>query len=115
MVLGTQFTRGVVLGTAMMHFLSDPNETFEDLTLQKHTSAFMLACAGYLLTMVADCVVSSVFRSDEKAGDLELQGISQFNLLFFFFFLFLFSFFFLIWDLSIISINVDEWDVSPKG
>ena len=37
LVLGTQFTRGVVLGTAMMHFLSDPNETFEDLTLQKHT------------------------------------------------------------------------------
>nr|POE73542.1 hypothetical protein CFP56_42691 [Quercus suber] len=34
----------------------------------------MLACAGYLLTMVADCVVSSVFTSDEKAGDLELQG-----------------------------------------
>ena len=69
----------------------------------------MLACAGYLLTMVADCVVSSVFRSGEKAGDLELQGISQFNLLLFFFF------FFLIWDLSIISINVDEWDVNPKG
>ena len=37
LVLGTQFTRDVVLGTAMMHFLSDPNETFEDLTLQKHT------------------------------------------------------------------------------
>ena len=66
----------------------------------------MLACVGYLLTMVADCVVSSVFRSDEKAGDLEL-------LLFFFSFFFLF--FFLIWDLSKISINVDEWDVNPKG
>ena len=47
----------------------------------------MLACAGYLLTMVADCVVSSVFRSDEKAGDLEL-------LLFFFSFFFLFFFLF---------------------
>ena len=96
MVLGTQFTRGVVLGTAMMHFLSDPNETFEDLTLQKHTLLHsMLACVGYLLTMVADCVVSSVSRSDEKAGDLELQGISQFNLLlFFFFFFFPFSFLF---------------------
>ena len=37
MVLGTQFARGMVLGTAMMHFLSDANETFEDLTLQKRT------------------------------------------------------------------------------
>ena len=73
-------------------------------TTKRYTSAFMLACVGYLLTMVADCVVSSVFRSDEKAGDLEL-------LLFFFSFFFLF--FFLIWDLSKISINVDEWDVNP--
>ena len=59
----------------------------------------MLACVGYLLTMVADCVVSSVFRSDEKAGDLELQGKPIQS----FFFLF-----FLIWGLSIMSINVDE-------
>ncbi|KAF3971100.1 hypothetical protein CMV_005265 [Castanea mollissima] len=35
--------------------------------------AFMLACAGYLLTMVADCVVSSVFTSDKRVGDLELH------------------------------------------
>ena len=47
----------------------------------------MLACAGYLLTMVADCVVTSVFRSDKKASDLEL-------LLFFFSFFFLFFFLF---------------------
>ena len=73
----------------------------------------MLACAGYLLTMVADCVVPSLFRSDEKAGDLELQGkpIQSSSSFLFFFFLF----FFLIWDFSIISINVDEWDVNPKG
>ncbi|KAK7837843.1 zinc transporter 11 [Quercus suber] len=74
LVLGTQFAGGVFLGTAMMHFLSDANETFEDLTTKTYPFAFMLACAGYLLTMVADCVVSYVFRYDEKARDLELQG-----------------------------------------
>ena len=35
--LGTQFAGGVVLGTFMMQFLSDANETFEDSTLQKGT------------------------------------------------------------------------------
>ncbi|KAM3744009.1 hypothetical protein ACB098_06G019100 [Castanea mollissima] len=74
LVLGTQFAGGVFLGTAMMHFLSDANETFKDLTTKTYPFAFMLACAGYLLTMVADCVISYVFRSDEKTGDLELQG-----------------------------------------
>lgn len=74
LVLGTQFAGGVFLGTAMMHFLSDANETFEDLTTKTYPFAFMLACAGYLLTMVADCIVSYAFRNDEKAGDLELQG-----------------------------------------
>lgn len=74
LVLGTQFAGGVFLGTAMMHFLTDANETFEDLTTKTYPFAFMLACAGYLLTMVADCVVSYVFRYDEQAGDLELQG-----------------------------------------
>ncbi|KAK4575801.1 hypothetical protein RGQ29_026664 [Quercus rubra] len=74
LVLGTQFAGGVFLGTAMMHFLSDANETFEDLTTKTYPFAFMLACAGYLLTMVADCVVSYAFRNDEKTGDFELQG-----------------------------------------
>ncbi|PON94041.1 Zinc/iron permease [Trema orientale] len=58
LVLGTQFAGGVFLGTALMHFLSDANETFEDLTKKKYPFAFMLACFGYLLTMLADAVVS---------------------------------------------------------
>uniref|UniRef100_A0A2N9FAC5 Zinc transporter n=1 Tax=Fagus sylvatica TaxID=28930 RepID=A0A2N9FAC5_FAGSY len=62
------------LSEAMMHFLSDANETFEDLTTKKYPFAFMLACAGYLLTMVADCVISYVYGSNGKDGDLELQG-----------------------------------------
>ncbi|KAL2476010.1 Zinc transporter 11 [Abeliophyllum distichum] len=32
LVTGTQFAGGVFLGTALMHFLSDSNETFGDLT-----------------------------------------------------------------------------------
>ncbi|KAK6269509.1 hypothetical protein POUND7_006614 [Theobroma cacao] len=82
LVLGTQFAGGVFLGTAMMHFLSDANETFERLTSKEYPFAFMLACAGYLLTMVADCVVSYVYGKDKSSsnhGDLELQGPEQTN------------------------------------
>ncbi|KAF7815910.1 zinc transporter 11 [Senna tora] len=80
LVLGTQFAGGVFLGTAMMHFLSDANETFGDLTHKEYPFAFMLACAGYLLTMLADCVISSVFvkqtnRRSANGTDLELQVI----------------------------------------
>lgn len=75
LVMGTQFAGGVFLGTAMMHFLSDANETFEDLTTVKYPFAFMLACAGYLLTMAADCVVSYVYgKGKTDNNDLELQG-----------------------------------------
>ncbi|XWS11345.1 hypothetical protein CRYUN_Cryun38cG0075900 [Craigia yunnanensis] len=80
LVMGTQFAGGVFLGTAMMHFLSDANETFEDLTSIEYPFAFMLACAGYLLTMMADCVISYVYgkgKSSSNNGDLELQGSEQ--------------------------------------
>ncbi|XVF77096.1 hypothetical protein PTKIN_Ptkin14bG0012700 [Pterospermum kingtungense] len=81
LVMGTQFAGGVFLGTAMMHFLSDANETFEDLTKVDYPFAFMLACAGYLLTMLADCVISYVYGKANKGssanGDLELQGAEQ--------------------------------------
>ncbi|KAF2288964.1 hypothetical protein GH714_023139 [Hevea brasiliensis] len=75
LVLGTQFAGGVFLGTALMHFLSDANETFEDLTKKQYPFAFMLASAGYLMTMLADCVISYVYgkRSSEANGDLERQ------------------------------------------
>ncbi|XP_071698160.1 zinc transporter 11 isoform X2 [Rutidosis leptorrhynchoides] len=70
LILGTQFAGGVFLGTAMMHFLSDANETFGDLTTVKYPFAFMLACAGYLLTMLADSVISYVYGK-QNSSDLE--------------------------------------------
>ncbi|XP_062215346.1 zinc transporter 2-like isoform X5 [Phragmites australis] len=61
LALGTQFAGGVFLGTALMHFLSDANETFEDLLPDSgYPYAFLLACAGYVVTMLADCVISFV-------------------------------------------------------
>ncbi|KAF5781160.1 putative zinc/iron permease [Helianthus annuus] len=73
LVLGTQFAGGVFLGTAMMHFLSDANETFEDLTSVEYPFAFMLACGGYLLTMFADNVISYVYGK-QSGDDVEDQG-----------------------------------------
>ncbi|KAF7831283.1 zinc transporter 11 [Senna tora] len=77
LVLGTQFAGGVFLGTAMMHFLSDAQKVFEDLTQKEYPFAFMLACVGYLVTMLADCVISSVFLTQSKKSghgdDVELE------------------------------------------
>ena len=87
LVLGTQFAGGVFLGTAMMHFLSDATEKFGDLGHKEYPFAFMLACVGYLLTMLADSVISSVLmrqlsnrttRDGAAAADVELQGLSLF-------------------------------------
>lgn len=82
MVLGTQFAGGVFLGTAMMHFLSDSNETFGELTSKPYPFAFMLACAGYLITMLADYVISHVYGKNGNGGggshgggDVEIQGL----------------------------------------
>ncbi|MCO5558938.1 hypothetical protein L7F22_012529 [Adiantum nelumboides] len=61
LVLGTQFAGGVFLGTAMMHFLSDANSSFQALTKKEYPFAFMLACAGYLLTMLGDCIIQHIF------------------------------------------------------
>lgn len=71
LALGTQFAGGVFLGTALMHFLSDANETFADLLPDSgYPYAFMLACAGYVVTMLADCVITHVVsRSRLAAGD----------------------------------------------
>ena len=66
LVLGTQFAGGVFLGTATMHFLSDSNETFQDKTTKEYPFAFMLACAGYLLTMLGDCVIQWIFDKESK-------------------------------------------------
>ncbi|KAB2615486.1 zinc transporter 11-like [Pyrus ussuriensis x Pyrus communis] len=80
LVLGIQFAGGVFLGTAMMHFLSDSNETFKDLTQEEYPFAFMLACGGFLLTMLADCVISYVFlknKSVVSAADLQVQSNTE--------------------------------------
>ncbi|KAK2386978.1 zinc transporter [Trifolium repens] len=77
LILGTQFAGGVFLGTALMHFLSDANETFGDLTDKKYPFAFMLACAGYLITMLADCVISSLLEKPHGAADVEDQGADK--------------------------------------
>ncbi|KAJ4755382.1 zinc transporter [Rhynchospora pubera] len=71
LVFGTQFAGGVFLGTAMLHFLSDSNETFEDLTTKEYPFAFMLACAGFLVTMLADCLISMVVSRGRSVHDVE--------------------------------------------
>ncbi|KAK7288549.1 hypothetical protein RIF29_02011 [Crotalaria pallida] len=80
LVLGTQFAGGVFLGNAMMHFLSDANEMFGDLTKKGYPFAFMLACGGYLITMLADCVISSIMGKQgsktQNRADVEIQGLS---------------------------------------
>ncbi|KFK35551.1 hypothetical protein AALP_AA4G005400 [Arabis alpina] len=81
LVLGTQFAGGVFLATALMHFLSDSEETFRDLLTPEgkdepspaYPFAYMLACAGYMLTMFADSIISHVY-SKTQSNDLELQG-----------------------------------------
>ncbi|CAN6828556.1 hypothetical protein Bca4012_008305 [Brassica carinata] len=81
LVLGTQFAGGVFLATALMHFLSDADETFRDLLTAEGESepspaypfAYMLACAGYMLTMLADSVIAHVY-SKTTSKDVELQG-----------------------------------------
>lgn len=86
LALGRQFAGGVFLGTAMMHFLSDANETFEDLVPHSaYPFAFMLACAGYVLTMLAECVVSSVVargpgRTAPSAGEQQQVARSPLKL-----------------------------------
>ncbi|KXG39154.1 hypothetical protein SORBI_3001G339600 [Sorghum bicolor] len=69
LALGTQFAGGVFLGTALMHFLSDADETFGDLLPDSgYPWAFMLACAGYVVTMFADVAISYVVSRSRTAG-----------------------------------------------
>uniref|UniRef100_A0A1D1XI71 Zinc transporter 2 n=1 Tax=Anthurium amnicola TaxID=1678845 RepID=A0A1D1XI71_9ARAE len=74
LALGIQFAGGVFFGTALMHFLSDAAETFEDLTKKEYPFAFMLASAGYLLTMLADCVISGVVGRHKGRHGGEVGG-----------------------------------------
>ncbi|XP_058211577.1 zinc transporter 1 [Rhododendron vialii] len=75
LLLGTQFAGGVFLGTSLMHFLSDSVQTFGDLTTKSYPFSYMLAAAGYLLTMFGDCVVVLVTtRGGEKEAKVEVEG-----------------------------------------
>lgn len=73
LLLGTQFAGGVFLGTSLMHFLSDSNETFGDLTTKTYPFAFMLASSGYLLTMLGDSIILFLTKSSEKEARIEVE------------------------------------------
>lgn len=55
-----------------MHFLSDSNETFQDLTSKSYPFSFMLASAGYVLTMLGDCVVMLVVKGS-SSGEAKVE------------------------------------------
>ncbi|CAA3013679.1 zinc transporter 2 [Olea europaea subsp. europaea] len=74
LLLGTQFAGGVFLGTALMHFLSDSASTFGDLTSKEYPFSFMLASAGYLFTMLGDCVIAYVVNGGERDVRVEIEG-----------------------------------------
>ncbi|CAK7331476.1 unnamed protein product [Dovyalis caffra] len=73
LLLGTQFAGGVFLGTSLMHFLSDSAETFSDLTTKTYPFSFMLACAGYLLTMLGDCIVMFVTKLGDARARVQVE------------------------------------------
>lgn len=120
LVLGTQFAGGVFLGTALMHFLSDANETFHDLSDKDYPFAFMLASAGYVITMLADCVISMVVargRSirDVEGGEANVYGGELLKISFTFFFFFwvvrgvlVFLFIYLCWQ-DLLCIQIRNW------
>ncbi|GJN16598.1 hypothetical protein PR202_gb03601 [Eleusine coracana subsp. coracana] len=75
LVLGTQFAAGVFLGTSLMHFLADSAETFKALTKNQYPFSYMLTCVGFLVTMLADCVIVAVAnRSNQKMMNESSSG-----------------------------------------
>lgn len=76
LLLGTQFAGGVFLATSLIHFLSDSNETFADLVTDiDYPFAFMLASAGYLLTMLGDCVVDLVAKGGGREREVAVATV----------------------------------------
>ncbi|XP_049410022.1 zinc transporter 2 [Solanum stenotomum] len=73
LLLGTQFAGGVFLGTSLMHFLSDSATTFGVLTEKEYPFAFMLASAGYLLTMFSDCIIMFVTRGANESSESKVE------------------------------------------
>lgn len=82
-----------------MHFLSDLNETFGDLMEKEHPFTFMLACDGYLMSMLVNCVISYVVVGRESVRDVREgdQGENFFPSWFVFYFYFLYFTFFFGW------------------
>ncbi|XP_043719123.1 zinc transporter 1-like [Telopea speciosissima] len=74
LLIGTQFAGGVFLGTSLMHFLSDASNTFGDLTTKSYPFAFMLASAGYLLTMFGDCVINFIVKGAARRDKGEVSA-----------------------------------------
>ncbi|EPS59794.1 hypothetical protein M569_15010, partial [Genlisea aurea] len=69
LLLGTQFAAGVFLATALIHFLSDSTSTFAIVTQNGYPLSFMLAAAGYMLTMFGDVVIAHLIRRAGKAAE----------------------------------------------
>ncbi|KAL9270663.1 Zinc transporter 1-like protein [Drosera capensis] len=74
LLLGTQFAGGVFLGTSLMHFLSDSTSTFQSLTTLGYPFSYMLACAGYLLTMLGDVIGYIAEKSARAEGKTRPGG-----------------------------------------
>ncbi|XP_030464341.2 zinc transporter 1 [Syzygium oleosum] len=77
LLLGTQFAGGVFLGTSLMHFLSDSTSTFGTLTDKSYPFSFMLASAGYLLTMLGDCVIVYLTRKVAAVDSANKVGVAE--------------------------------------
>ncbi|KAF3963399.1 hypothetical protein ACB098_08G049700 [Castanea mollissima] len=73
LLLGTQFAGGVFLATSLIHFLSDSAGTFADLTTKTYPFAFMLASAGYVLTLLADCIVAYLTSGSKREARILLM------------------------------------------
>ncbi|KAI4373447.1 hypothetical protein MLD38_011572 [Melastoma candidum] len=73
LLLGTQFAAGVFLGTSMMHFLGDSTSTFNSLTTKTYPFSFMLACSGYLLTMLGDCVITHLTQKNGRDAKIGME------------------------------------------
>lgn len=77
LVLGTQFAGGVFLATALIHFLSDANSTFQEHTNVDYPFAFMLATAGYLVTMYGDCLIQWIMTHESAAGRVKFDKVDD--------------------------------------
>lgn len=79
LLLGTQFAAGIFLGTALMHFLADSTSTFHGLTKNPYPFSFMLACAGFLITMLSDCVIVAVAKrnGNKQVNEAEAGSVAE--------------------------------------